>query len=356
MFTPIESSLGALLIQAATSSYMHLEGKAIGFSSILYNSVFRPSIHSLSIMTGLFLSSAFIRKFLPSFAPEVVQLSSGLFPTRYLVAGLLVGLGTSAGCGCTSGHMLIGLSRLRWRSFIATCTFFLSAVITTAITVHHATITPSGLPNYKYDASFSNFMNNKIPLLTLVILGQVWSYVILPKLGLWLKSRKSRAGDNVVRAIAGLSSGFLFGTGLFVAGMTDPAKIVGFLSFWRPSSFDPSLALIPLFCIIPNIFLWRKWLPQTKAEAVASVAKDTGTSVNKPLFEPEYDLNFSSQTSPSFLLGNVIFGVGWALVGVCPGPGILTMFTELNASTIGKGLLWVVGFLCGSFVQKHVSL
>lgn len=356
MFTPIESSLGALLIQAATSSYMHLEGKAIGFSSILYNSVFRPSIHSLSIMTGLFLSSAFIRKFLPSFAPEVVQLSSGLFPTRYLVAGLLVGLGTSAGCGCTSGHMLIGLSRLRWRSFIATCTFFLSAVITTAITVHHATITPSGLPNYKYDASFSNFMNNKIPLLTLVILGQVWSYVILPKLGLWLKSRKSRAGDNVVRAIAGISSGFLFGTGLFVAGMTDPAKIVGFLSFWRPSSFDPSLALIPLFCIIPNIFLWRKWLPQTKAEAVASVAKDTGTSVKKPLFEPEYDLNFSSQTSPSFLLGNVIFGVGWALVGVCPGPGILTMFTELNASTIGKGLLWVVGFLCGSFVQKHVFL
>lgn len=366
MFTPLESSLGALLIQAATSSYMHLEGKPIGFSSILFNSIFNPSIHSASILLGLFISSRFVGKFLPSFVPAVVPATLTTFPTAYLVAGLLVGAGTSAGCGCTSGHMLIGLSRLRWRSFVATCTFFLSAVITTLF-IGSSRVDPHGVPNYEYDHSFTGFKENMTPLLALVVLGQIWSYVALPKIGLWLKQRKDKEvkvrtprnllTDNFVRWMTGISCGFLFGIGLFVAGMTDTTKIIGFLSFWRPASFDPSLGMIPLFCIVPNILLWKKWLPQTKAQAIATVAKDTdaaGSVVKKPLFESEYDLNFSNQTDVRFLLGNLVFGVGWALTGTCPGPGILSMFTELNTCTAGTKLLFVAGFLAGSFVQKHV--
>lgn len=364
MFTPLESSLGALLIQAATSSYMHLEGKSIGFSSILYNSVFNPSVHSASILLGLFISSGFVNKFLPSFSPAVVPATISTFPTSYLVAGLLVGAGTSAGCGCTSGHMLIGLSRLRWRSFVATCTFFLTAVITTVL-MGSFRVDPRGVPSYEYDHSFTGFKENMMLLLALVVLGQLWSYIVLPRIGLWLKLKNDKVpttrtslADNFVRWITGISSGFLFGTGLCVAGMTDTSKIIGFLSFWRPASFDPSLAMIPLFCIAPNILLWKKWLPQTKAEAIFTAAKDGDptVTVKKPLFESEYDLNFSEETSLRFLLGNAVFGVGWALAGVCPGPGIVTMFTEINAFTVGRGVLFVAGFLGGSFLQKHVLL
>lgn len=371
MFTPIESSLGALLIQAATSSYMHLEGKAVGFSSILYNFIFKPTVHSVSIVVGLFLSSTFIKNVLPVFAPTVVPIMESSFktfyqsPLSYLTAGLIVGFGSSAGCGCTSGHMLIGMSRLRWRSFVATCTFFLTAVVTTMVSGNYNKIGSSdGVPNYHYDTNFTTFKENMVPLLATVLIGQLWSYVILPKLGLYLKKNAEASGekdknDNIVRAITGVSAGFLFGCGLFISGMTDTTKIIGFLSFLKPENFDPSLAMIPLFAIIPNIILWKKWLPQNKSEAVAVVNRDQDPNVvvppvKKPEFEPEYDLNFSNKTETRFLLGNVLFGLGWGVAGICPGPGVLTLFTEMNALAAGRGVLYMAGFLCGSYAEKHV--
>lgn len=363
MFTPVESALGALLIQAATTSYMHYEGKAIGFSSILYNSIFKPTVHSISIITGLFLSSWFIGYFLPIFKSSTVPIfpNSSNFhasPIMFLAAGVLVGLGTSAGCGCTSGHMLIGMSRLRWRSFIATCTFFTTSVLTTMTTGTYKSINLSTTPNYYYDPHFTVFQENMPKLLGLVILGQIWSYSVMPKVGSWLKANNNQFNSKnaqMLRFIFGVSSGFLFGCGLFIAGMTDPQKVIGFLSFLSPHYFDPSLAMIPLFCIVPNIFIWRRWIPNSKNEAIASVAKDTNeTQIKKPLFEPEYDLNFSNQVDLKFLLGNALFGIGWGLSGVCPGPGILTMFSEFNELVLGRGLLYIVGFLGGQYVQKHV--
>lgn len=370
MFTPIESALGALLIQAATTSYIHFEGKTIGFSSILYNSFFKPTVNSVSILAGLFLSSRFISTVLPSFSRiSVSALSSPSVPLYgsplgFATAGLIVGFGTSAGCGCTSGHMLAGLSRLRWRSFVATCTFFLTAVLTTLLTGNYSQINPTSTPNYYYDSTFTQVKENLIPLLALVLGGQIWSYIILPKLGLYLNNPKNNGKySRLVRAISGISSGFLFGAGLFIAGMTDPAKVIGFLSFLTPHNFDPSLAMIPLFCILPNIIIWKKLLPQTKAEAVENASENTEASkdaadsthstAKKPLFESKYDLNFSNQTETRFLLGNVIFGVGWAIAGVCPGPGILTMFSELGDLTLGKGCLYVSAFLLGSYLEKH---
>jgi uncharacterized membrane protein YedE/YeeE len=365
MFTPIESSLGALLIQAATTSYMQLEGKAIGFSSILYNSIFRPSVHSVSIIAGLFLSSKFISTVLPTFAPTIIPALSKTVssfygsPLNFLTAGLIVGFGTSAGCGCTSGHMLIGLSRLRWRSFVATCTFFITAVITTMVSGNYNQINTSTTPSYYYDSNFTQVKDNLYPLLALVLGGQLWSYIILPKIGSWLKEVKHQ--DQLVRAITGISAGFLFGCGLFIAGMTDPTKVTGFLSFLTPHNFDPSLAMIPVFCILPNIFIWRKTTPQTKAEAIEIVAKDSTnneepTVVQKPLFESEYDLNFCDQADLKFLIGNALFGIGWGLAGVCPGPGILAMSSEIFAATIGRGCLFIGAFLAGSYTEKHINL
>lgn len=369
MFTPVESALGALLIQAATTSYIHLEGKAIGFSSILYNSVFKPSINSVSILVGLFLSSKFISKVLPTFnqiTNFTSNSSSALFygsPLNFLTAGLIVGLGTSAGCGCTSGHMLTGLSRLRWRSFVATCTFFSTAVLTTLLTGNYSKINLTSTPSYYYDTNFSQFKENLVPLLLLVLGGHIWSYIILPKLGLYLNKVKNGNLKQFVHAISGISSGFLFGCGLFIAGMTNPEKVTGFLSFLTPHNFDPSLAMIPLFCILPNIFIWRKLIPQNKEEnANATNSKDNKDSVDsevgpvrKPLFESRYDLNFSNQTETRFLLGNALFGIGWGLAGVCPGPAILAMFIEIGQLTLGRGCLFVGAFLFGSYLEKHVK-
>ena len=363
MFTPIESALGALLIQAATTSYILLEGKVIGFSSVLYNSIFRPNIHSVSILTGLLLSSQFVKHNLPvfvsSYSPAITKTSTFYGSAlSYLISGLLVGFGTSAGCGCTSGHMLAGLSRLRWRSFIATCTFFTTGVITTWITNNYKQIESYKEPNYWYDDEFVVFKENWVLLLTLVIVGQLWSYSILPRLGSLIEEERFNRlkNKNILRGVLGVSSGFLFGCGLLISGMTNPSKVTGFLSLFSPHDFDPSLAMIPLFCIIPNIIIWKKYLPNSKEENVEKVVNESNkvetTIRKKPAFESEYDLNFSNATDVKFLMGNAIFGIGWGMSGVCPGPAILTMFGEIGSLAIGKGCVYVIGFLVGSYFQK----
>lgn len=370
MFTPVESAIGALLIQAATSSYMRIEGKGIGFSSILYNTIFKPSVHPFSIMVGLFLSSKFVNNFLPKFASNVISIfskgTSSFYGSTYgfLISGLLVGLGTSAGCGCTSGHMVVGISRLRWRSFIATSVFFLSAVITTIATGSYRHVnTETTIPNYYYDSNFEIFRDNMKPLLVLLLISELWSYVVLPKFSLWLKSKDNDKTNNTYEKtadfIVGSSSGFLFGCGLFISGMTDPKKVTGFLSFLTPNNFDPSLAMVVLFTIVPNIILWQQWLPKNKIEANMSTSKDIkkkDNKIKKPVLKDHYDLNFNDNITTKFILGNIIFGIGWGISGVCPGPAILTAFSELNMATLGRGVLFILGFEMGSFFEKHANI
>lgn len=241
---------------------------------------------------------------------------------------------------------------------MATCTFFATGVITTMVTGNYAQINPDGPPSYLYDSNFTQFKENKTVLVGLLLAAQLWSYVVLPQIGKLFSStdvKENKQRSRVLGAVSGVSSGFLFGCGLYIAGMTDAAKVTGFLSFLTPHNFDPSLAMIPLFCIIPNIILWKKWLPQNKEEATETSAKDaaSGVVVKKPVFADKYDLNFSDQTDAKFILGNALFGIGWGLAGVCPGPAILSMSTEVLSATFGRGCLFIISFLAGSFIEKH---
>lgn len=331
MFTPIEGSIGAILIQAATSSYLQLEGKVVGFSSTIYGALTTPNINNISIVIGMFLSTRLVKWVLPSIAVAANPLN--LSNSTWAIAGLLVGLGTSAGCGCTSGHMLSGLSRLRWRSFVATCTFFTTAVITNFLTGNSSQWSCASGACYQFDSTFQFFKDNNFVLLGLAIGGVLWSYILLPKVAKYLR------GSNLVamRSLVSISSGLQFGLGLFIAGMADPSKVAGFLSFPDVSKFDPSLIMIPLFTILPNIFLWHKWLPPT---------------VERPVLEGKFDLNFSDATEVKFLIGNAIFGIGWGLAGICPGPGLLTFFLAGINSPQG---LWMGSFFIGSFIEKKLA-
>lgn len=331
MFTPVEGGVGALLIQAATSSYLHLEGKVVGFSSTVYGAVTNPNANNVSIVIGMFLSTRIIKWLLPSLA--VVANPLNLSASTWAISGLLVGLGTSAGCGCTSGHMLSGLSRLRWRSFIATCTFFATGVITSYLAGNSSQWSCGVAGCYQYDPAFTFFKDNSSALISITLAGLLWSYVVLPKVGKYLQKHSL----TTMRVLISISTGLQFGLGLFIAGMTDPSKVAGFLALTDVPKFDPSLAMIPLFTILPNIFLWKNWSPPV---------------VKRPVLEEKFELNFSSNTERKFLIGNAIFGVGWGLAGVCPGPGLLAFFLTGVNSVQGA---WIGCFLLGSFIEKKLA-
>lgn len=107
---------------------------------------------------------------------------------------------------------------------------------------------------------------------------------------------------NVLFRVTSLVAGLLFGLGMVVSGMADPAKVIGFLDV--AGAWDPSLMFVmggALAVFMPAYFL----LIKPKA---------------KPVNAKVFCLANNTKIDPRLISGSVIFGLGWGLVGICPGP------------------------------------
>jgi uncharacterized protein len=128
--------------------------------------------------------------------------------------------------------------------------------------------------------------------------------------------------------IASFLCGFVFGGGLVISGMTQPAKVLGFLDFFgMPSgTWDPSLAVVM---------------------AAGLVIASMGYGLLRrrpPLFEKESLWPSRKDVDSSLLAGALLFGIGWGLVGLCPGPAIVNLST-LSLSVIVFVIAMTVGML-----------
>lgn len=133
-FTPWPSLGGGLLIGVAAAVLVLFNGRIAGISGIV-GGLLRPARHDIAWRV------AFVAGLVA--APAVYRLFSALPPLRIdagwgavVVAGLLVGLGTRYGAGCTSGHGVCGLSRLSFRSLVATLTFMATGFLTVFLIRH----------------------------------------------------------------------------------------------------------------------------------------------------------------------------------------------------------------------------
>lgn len=127
-FTPLESAIGGVVIGAAASMLILFCGRVAGISGILGGVLSRANNNKgwrIAFLLGMVLSPVLWRLVAP--LPAVSITAS--WP-MLVVAGLLVGVGTRYGSGCTSGHGVCGLSRLSVRSLVATLTFMAAAFIT----------------------------------------------------------------------------------------------------------------------------------------------------------------------------------------------------------------------------------
>jgi len=123
--------------------------------------------------------------------------------------------------------------------------------------------------------------------------------------------------------IASLLAGLVFGLGLIVSGMANPAKVLGFLNLAGP--WDPSLALVMVGAIAVGLVAFH-------------VARKRTTS----LLGAAMELPISRQIDRRLVLGSVLFGVGWGIVGFCPGPAIVA----LGMGQV-KAVVFVVAMLFG---------
>ena len=132
-----------------------------------------------------------------------------------------------------------------------------------------------------------------------------------------------------------LALGLLFGTGLVLAGMSDPAKVLNFLDLAAiPSgTWDPSLAFVLL-----------------AATAVTFVGYRVVLRRPKPVLDTQFHLPTKTRIEAQVIVGPAIFGIGWGLVGLCPGPA----FTALGTGR-PEAFLFVTAMLAGMAAARVLS-
>lgn len=136
MFTPLTSLLGGALIGLSASAMLLLNGRVAGISGIL-GGVVKPVRGDvgwrLSFLGGLLLGALVLAVASPR---TVAAAATGVPLPVVLIAGLLVGVGTQLGNGCTSGHGVCGISRGAPRSLAATLTFMATGALAAFLVQH----------------------------------------------------------------------------------------------------------------------------------------------------------------------------------------------------------------------------
>ncbi|RFZ88029.1 YeeE/YedE family protein [Shinella sp. WSJ-2] len=132
--------------------------------------------------------------------------------------------------------------------------------------------------------------------------------------------------------LAALVSGAVFGLGLALSGMLDPARVQGFLDI--TGAWDPSLAFV-LGGAVGVMFLGLRLIARFK----------------RPAFDDRFHLPDNRVIDRRLVLGSALFGIGWGIGGFCPGPGI----AGLSLGRI-EPLLFVVFMLAGMILHDQVFL
>ena len=135
----------------------------------------------------------------------------------------------------------------------------------------------------------------------------------------------------MVRKILALISGLIFGLGLTVSSMTNPAKVIGFLDIF--GVWDPSLGFVmggAILITAPLLYFLK--------------------NKNHLILTSQIDLSKKNNIDYSLVIGAFLFGIGWGMVGFCPGPAISSI-ALLNPLS----LLFVVSMVAGFYFSQMIK-
>ena len=134
-----------------------------------------------------------------------------------------------------------------------------------------------------------------------------------------------------MRALISFVTGGLFGLGLLLSGMTNTTKVQGFLDLF--GAWDPTLAFVMGGAIVPMAIAWRM------------------TIGRKPVLAAAFPTPPAPKLGRDLIVGSVLFGMGWGLAGLCPGPAI----ASLSYGGMG-GLVFLVAMLAGMMLTPGLRV
>ena len=135
-------------------------------------------------------------------------------------------------------------------------------------------------------------------------------------------------------ALASFVCGLIFGLGLVISGMTQPQKVLGFLDIF--GRWDPTLAFVMVAALI-----------------VSGTGFALARQQRRPLLTPQHLWPTRTDIDQSLVVGSVLFGIGWGLVGLCPGPALVNL-AGLWPSVIVFGLAMSAGMIIKDLWDRRV--
>jgi len=132
--------------------------------------------------------------------------------------------------------------------------------------------------------------------------------------------------------LTSLICGIIFGIGLVISEMINPSKVLGFLNFF--GDWDPSLAFVMLGALIissPFFHLFK--------------------NNKKPIFTESFSYSNNKEINKNLIIGSSLFGAGWGLIGLCPGPAIASLaLFNINSA------VFVIAMFVGFYLVKLSDL
>jgi uncharacterized protein len=128
-------------------------------------------------------------------------------------------------------------------------------------------------------------------------------------------------------AVASFVCGLIFGFGLLISGMTQPAKVLGFLDIF--GRWDPTLAFVMAAALV-----------------VAGIGYALLRRRKRPVLAAQYLWPTRADVDRRLVVGSMLFGIGWGLVGLCPGPALVNL-----ASLMPSVMVFVLAMATGMIIK-----
>jgi uncharacterized protein len=325
--------VGGLIIGSASTALLYFTGKLTGISGILHDALTKKPIEksknwTYTYLLGLVSSGAMIKYFAAGNASSLNTSTMGL-----VIGGLLVGYGTRLASGCTSGHGICGLPRFSMRSLTAVGTFMGTGMLTAYLRSNNAfvqSLVSAGVGSAATATSTSSYIGSVIAVFMFSS-----ALFALPSYFQSAKQESSLQGHHdpnshvdLIEHVVSFLSAFLFGLGLIYSGMSNPDRVMGFLDITSKSGWDITLIGVMGGGVVLNTFSFQYLYTNVKSIVL------NPTKLFKSILTVGPFSGKNALIDARLVVGSAMFGAGWGLTGVCPGPAMVLLGMQVPGGEV----------------------
>jgi uncharacterized membrane protein YedE/YeeE len=363
-FTPVPGLIGGGLIGLSAGVLLLFNGDILGASGLMSSFVVAPmktltepsQQWKLAFLAAFALTTRVYVTMIDKDALKDERLGYSpllpiVSPLGFVLGGFCVGFGTRIGNGCTTGHGICGLARLSTRSLAAVLAFMSTGILSATGCSETCPFHPYLRDSYD---SVAKHLPTEMTITTGTVIASLAAGAALP--GFLRKAPRNATKteqveheNNKRKIIPAAVSASFFSLGLVISKMTRASKIYGFLNVkgLKDGTWDPTLAcvmgggLVVSFISYQFVKGFNAFKNSKALECPLSQKPDCG----------HFNVPTNRVIDNKLIVGEAIFGLGWGMAGLCPGPA---MFLAC-AGYPNVLLRWWPSFFVGSFLAEKLK-